>query len=80
MKKQVEQTESKEEAKEVIEDAGMLLTDDELDRVAGGGSASEDERFCQCSTPDFGHDGKCNICGRPRFGHGRFDNPVFGIS
>ena len=36
LKKQVEQTESKEEAKKVIENAGMLLTDAELDMVSGG--------------------------------------------
>ncbi len=36
LKKQVEETNSKEEAKEVIEKAGMLLTDDELDNVTGG--------------------------------------------
>ena len=37
LKKQVEETKNKEETKELIEDAGMLLTDDELDNVAGGG-------------------------------------------
>ena len=37
LKEQVELTESKEEAKKVIEAAGMLLTDDELEKVAGGG-------------------------------------------
>ena len=37
LKKQVEETKNKEEAKEVIEKAGMELTDDELDLVAGGG-------------------------------------------
>ena len=40
LKEQVEKTESKEEAKEVIketiEDAGMILNDEELDQVAGG--------------------------------------------
>ena len=36
LKKQVEETTSKEEAKEIIENAGMLLTDDELDNVTGG--------------------------------------------
>lgn len=36
LKKQVEETTSKEEAKEVIEKAGMELTDEELDQVAGG--------------------------------------------
>lgn len=39
LKKQVEGTNNKEEAKELIEDAGMLLTDDELDWVTGGGKA-----------------------------------------
>ena len=38
LKKQVEETKNKEEAKEVIEKAGMELTDDELDQVAGGHS------------------------------------------
>ena len=36
LKEQVEKTESKDEAKKVIEEAGMLLTDAELDNVAGG--------------------------------------------
>ena len=36
LKKQVEETKNKEEAKEVIENAGMQLTDDELDNVIGG--------------------------------------------
>ena len=36
LKKQVEGTNNKEEAKELMEDAGMLLTDDELDYVTGG--------------------------------------------
>ncbi len=36
LKKQVEETTNKEEAKEVIEKAGMELTDEELDKVAGG--------------------------------------------
>ena len=40
LEEQVEKTESKEEAKEVIketmEDAGMILNDEELDQVAGG--------------------------------------------
>lgn len=36
LKEQVEKTESKDEAKKVIEEAGMLLTDEELDNVAGG--------------------------------------------
>ena len=36
LKKQVEETKNKEEAKEVIEKAGMELTDEEFDKVAGG--------------------------------------------
>ena len=36
LKEKVEKTETKEEAKKVIEDAGMMLTEEELDMVAGG--------------------------------------------
>ncbi len=36
LKKQVEKAETKEEKKSLIEDAGMELTDEELDQVAGG--------------------------------------------
>ena len=36
LKKQVEQASSKEEARSLIEEAGMQLTDDELEMVAGG--------------------------------------------
>ena len=36
LKKQVEKANSKEEAKEIIADAGMMLTDDELNMVTGG--------------------------------------------
>ena len=42
LKKQVEETKNKEEAKEVIEKAGMELTDEELDQVAGGGNGRID--------------------------------------
>ena len=38
LKKQVESTNTKEEAKDVIENAGMELTDDELDQVTAGDS------------------------------------------
>ncbi len=40
LKEQVEKTETKEEAKKVIEQAGMKLTDDELDQVSAGGGVS----------------------------------------
>ncbi len=36
LKKQVEKTNNKAEAKELIANAGMILTDDELEMVAGG--------------------------------------------
>ena len=36
LKEQVEQAKDKVEAKKIIEEAGMQLTDDELDQVAGG--------------------------------------------
>ena len=36
LKKQVEQAETKEEKKKLIENAGMKLTDEELDQVSGG--------------------------------------------
>ena len=36
LKEKVEQAENKEEAKKIIEEAGMILDDTELDQVAGG--------------------------------------------
>ena len=36
LKEKVEKAESKEEAKQAIEEAGMILSDDEMDQVAGG--------------------------------------------
>ncbi|MBR3468216.1 MAG: hypothetical protein IKH28_00730 [Lachnospiraceae bacterium] len=37
LKEKVDQTKNLEEAKDVIAKAGMLLTDDEVSEVAGGG-------------------------------------------
>ena len=37
LEEKVEKAENKEEAKQAIEDAGMILSDAELDQVAGGG-------------------------------------------
>ncbi len=48
LKKQVEETKNKEEAKEVIEKAGMELTDEELDQVAGGNRFSPDYYCDNC--------------------------------
>ena len=39
LKEDVEKAENKEEAKKIIEKAGMELTDEEMDQVAGGKTA-----------------------------------------
>ena len=36
LKEKVEKTETKEEAKKILKEAGVELTDSELDQVAGG--------------------------------------------
>ena len=36
LKDKVEKAENKEEAKEIIEDAGMKLTDEDVNQVSGG--------------------------------------------
>ena len=36
LKEKLEKTKNKEEAKKIIEDAGMELTDEEIEQVAGG--------------------------------------------
>ena len=43
LKTQVDNAPTKEEKREAIKQAGMLLSDDELDKVAGGG---ENIRIC----------------------------------
>ena len=40
LKEKLENAESKEEAKKILEEADMELTDEEMDQVAGGSSAS----------------------------------------
>ena len=45
LKEQVEKAENKEQAKELIAEAGMKLTDEELDQVAGGADVYEDNTF-----------------------------------
>ena len=36
LKEKVEQAETKEEAKKILEDVGITLDDEELDQIAGG--------------------------------------------
>ena len=43
LKKQVEKAETKNEKKSLIKNAGMLLNDDELEMVSGGGNEMYDE-------------------------------------
>ena len=65
LKKQVEKAETKEEARETIAKAGMLLSDDELDRVVGG---LEMKDYCSCEKPDEIPNGRypyCKKCGKP---------------
>ena len=63
LKKQVEQAKSKDEARDLIENAGMLLDDSELSAVAGGVfpvSGNSTTRFlypddyCSCDNPEAG--------------------------
>ena len=49
LKKQVEKAESKQEKKSLIENAGMLLSDDELENVAGGKSKLFDPYEIYCA-------------------------------
>ena len=37
LKEKLENVESKEEAKKILEEAGVELTDEEMDQVSGGG-------------------------------------------
>ncbi len=62
LKKQIEETKNKEEAKEVIEKAGMELTDDELDYVVGGGRSSD-------GRGDYYYCNKCYENSGPKWGH-----------
>ena len=43
LKEKVQNAKNAEEAKKILEEAGMELTDDELDQVAGGNAA---EVYC----------------------------------
>ena len=45
LKDKVEKAENQEEAKKIIKDAGMELTDEEMDQVAGGMSRIFNDKF-----------------------------------
>lgn len=70
LRKQVEETNCKEEAKKIIENAGMLLTDEELNIITAGGLFSSQEQpednsikgICKCGQKgEIGH--VCPCCG-----------------
>ena len=50
LKDKVERAENPEEAKKIIEEAGMELTDEEMNQVAGGSSA---KLFLDTYAPKF---------------------------
>ena len=64
LKKQVEETKNKEEAKEVIEKAGMELTDEELDQVAGGWKKTQCFYCNKCHENSGPYMGQCDCGGR----------------
>ena len=70
LKNQVEKANSKEEAKEIIADAGMMLTDDELNMVTGGKSDKGIVGICpECGELAFqiplpNGERQCDACGR----------------
>ena len=45
LKEKVEKAANQEEAKDIIKDAGMDLTDEEMDQVAGGRTPMWDNSF-----------------------------------
>ena len=47
LKNKVEKTENLDEAKKIIEEAGMQLSDEEMNNVAGGGQPSAPRRAPQ---------------------------------
>ncbi len=57
LKEDVANARNREEAQKLIEDAGMLLTDEELEKISGGGATLFDVR----KRPKYDKDG--NIIG-----------------
>ncbi len=67
LKKKVEKTSTKEEARETIAKAGMLLDDDELEQVSGGITEAGNFWWC-CGVMHFKSETVCKKCGKPRNG------------
>ncbi len=62
LKKQVEKAETKNEKKSLIENAGMLLNDDELEQVAGGQGGSGVFYMYRCTNLITHRDGTVGEC------------------
>ena len=68
LKKKVEVAETMETKKDIIADAGMELTDDELENVAGG--KSSDKHYCDSCKKETsfnlysGGRAICSVCGK----------------
>lgn len=68
LKDKVEAVETKEEKKDIIAQAGMVLTDEELEGVAGGGSVMTHLKCFGCNTEWTSWEGRpsnCPYCGFP---------------
>ena len=69
LKKQVEATVTKDEARKVIRKASMILDDAELDQVTGGEGENSDSSLCNCGLQPYimvGPVKQCLICGKPK--------------
>lgn len=53
LKEKVEKAESKEEAKQLIQDAGIELTEEEMEQVAGGFNPNHDGIFWKAYQDDY---------------------------
>ena len=55
LKKKVDEANTKEEAKELIANAGMELTEEEMDAVSGGATCFGASRCPKCGHPCIGN-------------------------
>ena len=53
LKEKVEKAESKEEAKQLIQDAGVELTEEEMEQVAGGNNPDHGGKFWKDYTDNY---------------------------
>ena len=55
LKEKVEKAESKEKAKQLIQDAGIELTEEEMEQVAGGFNPNHDGEFWKNIKDNYFH-------------------------